>query len=63
MRTILLLCSALLSLAVAAVGYLAVTGEISLPVYVLLMTAFSIILIFLSGHLLYNTFFPSHNKQ
>ena len=54
MRTLLLLLSALLSLASAAVGYLAFIGKLSLSVYIVLMTAVTIALIFLCGHLLYN---------
>ncbi len=63
MRTLLLLLSALLSLAAAAFGYLAYTGKLSLPVYIVLMTAAVIVLIFLCGHLLYNHFARSKNKK
>lgn len=63
MRTLLLLLSALLSLVTAAVGYLAFTGKLSLPAYIVLMTAAAITLIFLCGHLLYSVLTrPKENK-
>ena len=57
MRTLLLLLSAFLSLAIAAIGYLAFRGKIALPIYVVLMTTMTILLIFLCAHLLFNLYF------
>ena len=63
MRTILLLITAFLSLIASAVGYLAFTGKISLTIYVLLMTASVIFLLFLCGHLLYKCLRPDQDGR
>ena len=63
MRTLLLLLSALLSLATAAIGYLAFTGSIALSIYIAVMTLISILLIFLCGHLLFNCYFRSQKND
>ena len=63
MRTLLLLLAAFSSLAVAAIGYLAFSGKIALPVYVALMTIITILLIFLCAHLLFNHYFQPPKKR
>ncbi len=63
MRTLLLLLAAFSSLALSAMGYLAVSGKIALSVYVALMTLITILLIFLCAHLLFNHYFQPQKKR